>query len=86
MPVKRAMPGVDKALGRELGQAGCQEGEDCHGRIPRRETLQPGLRDVWGFLSCTREEEMEKGGDILAERRVGTKHGARNQLSEISSK
>lgn len=86
MPVKRAMPGVGKALGIKLGQAGWQEGEDSSGRIPRRETLQPGLRDVWGFLSCTREKEMEKGGDILAERRAGTKHGARKQLSEIISK
>ena len=37
-------------------------------RVPRRGTLQPGPR---GLLSCTTEQEMEKGRDPAAERRVG---------------
>lgn len=41
---------------------------DSRRRVPRRGTLQPGPR---GHLSCTTEQEMEKGRDPAAERREG---------------
>ena len=52
-------------------------------RFTRRGTLQPGPT---GLLSCTTEQEMEKGRDPAADRRVGTKHAAQKQLSKISLK
>lgn len=56
---------------------------DSRRRVPRRGTLQPGPR---GLLSCTTEQEMEKGRDPAAEMQVSTKHEAQKQLSKISSK
>lgn len=54
--------------------------------MSRREILQPGLKDVWEFLRCTKEAETKKGRDIPAERRIGTKHGSRGQSSKICSR
>lgn len=45
--------------------------------------LQPGLRELQGVLSCTKEKE--SGEDIAAERRVSPKLGAKKQLSPMDS-
>lgn len=80
MPIKRATPGVGKALRRELGQAGCQEGWTAVGGFLEEEFCSQVRGDF------PTEQEMEKAGDPAAERRIGTKHAARKQLSKISSK